>query len=190
MTTIAEALKLWEEEHGAQAKEAEEIGLQFQWPPIEKMDGHLKDLINCQKLSLSTNSIEKISGLQGMQNLRILSLARNNISSLAGLEAVGETLEELWMSYNSLQQLTGLENLPKLRVFYITHNLIRNWEEVDRIASHQTLQELSFQGNPLVEDLEEEEFYERMVKRLPNIKKLDGQPIVRLDETSSDPPDK
>lgn len=36
-------------------------------------------------LSLSTNMIDTIVGLNGMQNLKILSLARNNIKSLSGL---------------------------------------------------------------------------------------------------------
>ncbi|XP_059612180.1 dynein axonemal light chain 1-like [Phlebotomus argentipes] len=183
MTSIAKALSLWEEENDTAAEEGREIGLQFQWPPIQQMDDNLSKLVSCEMLSLSTNCIEKVAGLQGMKNLRILSLGRNNISSLAGLEVVAETLEELWMSYNSLQQLTGLELLVKLRVFHVANNLIRNWSEVDKIANHKNLEELVFAGNPLVEDIEEEEeYFEMMKKRLPNIKKLDGEPIVRLEE--------
>lgn len=45
-TTIKEALKLWEEKHQAVAAESEDIQLQFQFPPIEKMDSTLNTLVN------------------------------------------------------------------------------------------------------------------------------------------------
>lgn len=62
-TTIKEAIKRWEEKNsGKKIIDAEEIGFQFQWPPIEKMDNTLSSLINTKKLSLSTNMIEKITG--------------------------------------------------------------------------------------------------------------------------------
>jgi hypothetical protein len=59
----------------------------------------------CRHLALSTNLIEKISSLSGMESLQILSLGRNAIKKIENLDAVAETLEELWISYN---QITGL----------------------------------------------------------------------------------
>ena len=48
-TSIKEALKRWQEEHeGQDPVEAADIQLQFRWPPIEKMDGTLGTLVNCQ----------------------------------------------------------------------------------------------------------------------------------------------
>lgn len=61
-TTCKEAIRLWEEENKQEASTAKEVILSFQWPPIEKMDNALAVLINCEKLSLSTNMIEKIAG--------------------------------------------------------------------------------------------------------------------------------
>jgi len=61
----------------------------------------------CRHLALSTNAIEKISSLSGMDNLRILSLGRNLIKKIENLDAVADTLEELWMSYNSVATLVG-----------------------------------------------------------------------------------
>lgn len=61
-TTCKEAIRLWEEANGEEASSAKEIILSFQWPPIEKMDNALATLANCEKLSLSTNMVEKISG--------------------------------------------------------------------------------------------------------------------------------
>lgn len=62
-TTCKEAIRLWEEENKQEASTAKEVILSFQWPPIEKMDNALAVLINCEKLSLSTNMIEKIAGI-------------------------------------------------------------------------------------------------------------------------------
>lgn len=58
-------------------------------------------------LTLSTNNIEKISSLSGMENLRILSLGRNLIKKIENLDAVADTLEELWLSYNQVVSLVS-----------------------------------------------------------------------------------
>lgn len=49
------------------------------------MAAFIEFFIPFRKISLSTNMIEKITGLNGMKNLRILSLGRNYIKTLAGL---------------------------------------------------------------------------------------------------------
>lgn len=56
-------------------------------------------------LALSTNNIEKISSLSGMDNLRILSLGRNLLKKIENVDVVAETLEELWLSYNQIEKL-------------------------------------------------------------------------------------
>lgn len=48
-TTIKDAIKRWEEKHpGESIADAEEVGFQFQWPPIEKMDNTLSALVSCR----------------------------------------------------------------------------------------------------------------------------------------------
>lgn len=47
-TTCKEAIARWEKTKGESAEEARVIELQFQWPPIEKMDGALSTLVNCE----------------------------------------------------------------------------------------------------------------------------------------------
>ena len=82
---------------------------------------------NCEKLSLSTNQIEKIQNLTTFKKLKILNLARNNIKNLAGLEAVSDTLEELYCSYNSIEKLKPIVNLKKLKVsFSFYYDLLQN----------------------------------------------------------------
>ena len=81
---MKEAIEQWEKENELKASEATEIGLQFQKPPIVKMTMELAALKNCEKLSLSTNNIDRIL-LPPLRNLKILALGRNNIKSFAGL---------------------------------------------------------------------------------------------------------
>jgi len=62
------------------AEESTVVKLYFQAPPIAKLDAAaLATLKSCEHLALSTNCIEKMVNLSGMENLRILSLGRNKV---------------------------------------------------------------------------------------------------------------
>ena len=47
-TTIKEAIKRFEDKAKCNAIDAKEVQLQFQWPPIEKMDPQLGTLVKCE----------------------------------------------------------------------------------------------------------------------------------------------
>lgn len=47
-TTIKEAVKRFEDKFKCNAIDAKEVQLQFQWPPIEKMDPQLGTLVKCE----------------------------------------------------------------------------------------------------------------------------------------------
>lgn len=177
-TTIKDAIKKFEEKYKVNAAEAREVNLQFQWLPIEKMDNSLGQLVKCEKLSLSTNMIEKISGLGGLRNLKILSLGRNYIKAFSGLEPVGETLEELWISYNLIEKMKGVGVLRKLKVLYMSNNLVKEWAEFNKLAECPSLIDLLFVGNPLCDAGDEAAWRSEAIKRLPNLKKLDGEPVI------------
>ncbi|KAK0161599.1 hypothetical protein PV327_010054 [Microctonus hyperodae] len=182
-STCKDALRHWEEDNGIEASSATEVNLSFQWPPIERMDNSLSMLSKCEKLSLSTNMIEKISGVSSLKNLRILSLGRNVIKSLTGLESLGECLEELWISYNSIEKMKGINVLKKLKVLHISNNLVKEWNEFMRLQEMMNLKELLFVGNPLCDNIEIEVWRTDVARRLPNLEKLDGDPIIRTDES-------
>ncbi|XP_058149075.1 acyl-coenzyme A thioesterase 6 isoform X4 [Dasypus novemcinctus] len=184
-TTIKEALARWEEKTGQKPSEAKEIKLYAQIPPIEKMDASLSMLGNCEKLSLSTNCIEKIANLNGLKNLRILSLGRNNIKNLNGLEVVGDTLEELWISYNFIEKLKGIHVMKKLKILYMSNNLVKDWAEFVKLAELPCLEDLVFVGNPLEEKYSSEgSWIEEASKRVPKLKKLDGNGDGSSDQRS------
>jgi len=181
-TTIKEALAKFEEKNG-KASESAEVKLIGVCPPIEKMDASLSTLTNCQRLSLSTNAIEKIANLNGLKNLKILSLGRNNIKSLTGLEAVGDTLEQLWISYNNIEKLKGINVLKKLKILWMSNNRVGDWSEFNKLIEMPCLEDLLFVGNPLEEKhTADGTWKDDVAKKLPKLKKLDGVPIVRQDE--------
>ncbi|NXG28137.1 DNAL1 protein, partial [Dromaius novaehollandiae] len=170
-----------EEKTGQKASEAKEVKLYGQIPPVERMDESLSMLVNCEKLSLSTNCIERIANLNSLKNLRILSLGRNNIKNLNGLEAVADTLEELWISYNFIEKLRGIRVMKKLKVLYMSNNLVKDWGKAGlffvRLAELPLLEDLVFVGNPLQEKYASDQknsWIEEASKRVPKLKKLDG----------------
>ncbi|XP_037069857.1 dynein light chain 1, axonemal-like [Pollicipes pollicipes] len=178
-TSIKEAIKQWEEKTGQKATEATEVKLIGLFPSIEKMDAALNQLSLCQKLCLSTNAIEKITNLNALKSLRILSLGRNNIKSFAGLEAVAETLEQLWISYNNIERMKGINVLRKLSVLYMSNNVVKEWSEFTKLNDLPNLVDLVFVGNPLEEKYAlEGTWRDEAVKRLPNVKRLDGAPVI------------
>lgn len=178
-TSIKDALARWEEKNKQEVITATDIGLQFQWMPIEKMDATLSTLVACEKLSLSSNMIEKIAGISGMKNLRVLSLARNYLKNLNGIETLADTLEELWVSYNSIEKIKNIESMKALKVLYISQNLIKDWVEFQRMNVPPLLVEITFSGNPLYENTDPAQFLSEAMRRLPNLEKLDGMPIIR-----------
>mmetsp|Transcript_316 Transcript_316/g.594 ORF Transcript_316/g.594 Transcript_316/m.594 type:complete len:96 (-) Transcript_316:570-857(-) len=86
MTTCAQAIKNWEAANNMSAEDADYIKLYCQIPPIVKMDSSLGGLRNCERLALSTNSIDRIIPLSGMGKLKILSLGRNQIKKVRLVE--------------------------------------------------------------------------------------------------------
>ncbi|CAO1441292.1 unnamed protein product [Diamesa serratosioi] len=183
-TTVKEAIKRFEDRFKCNATEAKEVQLQFQYPGIERLDPQLGTLVKCQKLSLSTNMIDKITGLNGMKSLKILSAGRNYIKTISGLDCVADTLEELWLSYNLIEKLKGINILRRLRVFYLSNNLVKDWVEFNRLQEIPTLEELLFVGNPLCEGMEESVWKVEAARRLPALKKLDGEPVIREEPTN------
>uniref|UniRef100_A0A8C3G259 Dynein axonemal light chain 1 n=1 Tax=Cyclopterus lumpus TaxID=8103 RepID=A0A8C3G259_CYCLU len=100
---------------------------------------------------------------------------------------LGETLEELWISYNLIEKLKGVQSMKKLRVFYMSNNLVKDWVEFVRLADLPCLADLVFVGNPLEEKHSAEgTWMDEASKRLPNLRKLDGTPIIKQEEEEAD----
>ncbi|VVD03637.1 unnamed protein product [Leptidea sinapis] len=114
-TTCKDAIIRWEKKHEQSAAEAKVIELQFQWPPIEKMDGEtVADTL--EELWISYNQIDKLKGLGVMKNLK-------ECKSLQDLVFIGNPLYDnqpdvdTWRTQasNRLQQITKLDGIPIVR---------------------------------------------------------------------------
>jgi len=184
MTSCRDAIKFFENsvernKKGEKADEAKYVKLYGMYPPISKIDpAALSTLKACEQLGLSSNSIDKIGNLAGMENLKILSLGRNLIKKLDNMDGLGNKLEQLWMSYNSLSSLAGVEKLKCLKALYVGNNKIGDMKEIQRLAEVPDLEELVVYGNPvhwnIVAKDGELSYASQIMEVLPNLKKLDG----------------
>eukprot|EP00657_Telonema_sp_P-1_P012581 TRINITY_DN9226_c0_g1_i1.p1 TRINITY_DN9226_c0_g1~~TRINITY_DN9226_c0_g1_i1.p1 ORF type:complete len:282 (+),score=102.11 TRINITY_DN9226_c0_g1_i1:131-976(+) len=188
MTSCRDAIKIFEShpvrnEKADKADEAKLVRLYGMMPPITKIDpAALSTLKACEQLGLSSNNIDKIGNLAGMENLRILSLGRNCIKKLDNLDGLGNKLEQLWISYNMIGSLAGIEKLKSLKVLYIGNNKIGDIKELQRLVELPELEEIVLYGNPvhlnIVNKDGELAWADTVLKLLPQVKKLDGVSAV------------
>ena len=117
-----------------------------------------------------------------MEHLRILSLGRNSLKKLERLEDVAGTLEELWLSYNAVSSLDGLQACLRLRVLYLSNNALKDWAELDKLASLPELTDVVLVGNPIYTSAPDPAAARLLVlKRLPRLTKIDSYLITDLD---------
>ena len=63
-------------------------------PPIDKLEPSvLSSLTRVEKLSISSNMIDKMINFPSLKYITRLSLARNNIKKISGLEEIAGTLK-------------------------------------------------------------------------------------------------
>ncbi|UJR31816.1 hypothetical protein I4U23_019293 [Adineta vaga] len=172
---------------GRKVEELKECFLYGRIPPIEKLDQSLSSLINCERLALSSNTIERIGYMNGLHHLKILSLSRNNIKNLTGLEVLG-----------------AINALKKLRVFYFAYNQIKDWAEISKLNDLNALEEITAYGNPIHERIVgenfspepsqpitslEKEYRQEFRNRVIHLKKLDGRVFLDKDDDDDDDDD-
>ena len=175
--------------NGVAREEAVEVALYGRQPPLRTMAAaDTAGLGKCEKLSLSSNALDKVALGPGLRSLRVLSVGRNNLPRLdkASLEAVAPTLQELWVSYNALSSLEPLRCCSKLRVLFASNNLLRSLSDLVPLRELPALEDALFRGNPFWSALEGvaheptgggaalEARRVRILKVLPQLKKLDG----------------
>lgn len=68
--------------------------------------------------------------------------------------------------------------MKKLEVFYVGNNMVKDFTEINKLSSMPKLRDLLFVGNPSVEDMDPSNYRRDVTRRLPQLKILDGVPIV------------
>jgi len=187
--TISKAIQVWEADpknEGKKLSDEEDVDLIFR--AIENLDTSINTLVNCKKLSLSSNLINRIPELN-LPKLVILSLGRNKIKKISGLSFVSATLQQLWISYNEITSLEGLRECTKLQVLYIGNNLISSYNELNVLTPLTELSDVVFKNNPfmlesdnLLKPMEKDykETAPEIKKRIPSLKLLDGEYMTEL----------
>jgi len=179
MTTCNQAIKQWEAKTESKAEDADHIVIYCQMPPIVKLDNSLNTLKACTKLSLSTNSIDRLIPLAGMKKLSILSIGRNQIKKIEKLEENADSLKEIWASYNLISTLDGLSTLQNLEILYLSNNKISAWSELDKLKDLHKLRDVLFVGNPIYDEFQAhvDERRIEVLKHIPQVQKIDGDMV-------------
>ena len=134
-------------------------------------------LSSCEKLSLSSNAINKMQLSKSLRSLKVLSMGRNNLQRLdASLADVSGTLEELWISYNAVSKLDALRSCKRLRVLYASNNALKALADLNPLRELPALEDVVLHHNPFYDALAGDDALrrQRIVKVLPQLKKLDG----------------
>lgn len=153
-----------------------------------------------EELWLGKNKITEIRGLDTLTSLKILSIQSNRLEFITGLEKL-ENLEELHISHNKITEISGLEGNPKLRVIDISSNPIEHlqglkhlehleelwasntkfssfWEVEEQLADKKELQTVYFEGSPLQRN--QPVLYRNKVRlALPQIQQIDASKSFR-----------
>ncbi|KAK0223142.1 L domain-like protein [Armillaria fumosa] len=84
----------------------------------------MEGLVNLQELYLSHNGIEKLEGVQDNVNLTTLDIGNNLVPAIEGIDHLTQ-LEELWMNNNNIPTSvlsSPFPSLPALRTIYLEGN--------------------------------------------------------------------
>ena len=191
---ISKAIANWEaEEKNAGKKLADEEEVDLIFRVIDNLDTGINTLINCRKLSLSSNLITKIPDLN-LPRLEILSLGRNKIKKITGLTFVADTLKQLWVSYNEISSLDGVKDCVKLECLYVGNNLLASYNDLNILSNLTNLRHAVFKGNPFaVEggniknpiDKQYTELIPEVKKRIPSLMTLDGE-LCKMSDSTDD----
>ena len=171
------AVKRWEQTSGEYASDATEVKMLGLLPQLQKLDKSLAAFESVEKLSLSTNAIEKMEFPQFSQ-LKVLSLGRNRIKRISGLENVSHSLEQLWISYNYIEKFDGLFCCTNLHTLFMSHNKVKSWGELGRLQELPALRNVQFTGNPIYQSEDREENASKVLDRVPQVEQIDGHPVT------------
>ncbi|CAM9532429.1 unnamed protein product [Ectocarpus fasciculatus] len=114
---------------------------------IQKIS-NLHSLRKLDVLDLHSNSIQKMGGLDGLQDLRVLNLAGNQIKIVENVSCL-TALTELNLRRNNVEKVMELDNLPRLQRLFLSNNRINSFEDCSCVFSVGSLMELSLYGNPV-----------------------------------------
>ena len=132
--------------------------------------GHLQNL---RILSIQSNRLPKISGLDDLPNLEELYISHNPLTEISGLDHALK-LRVLDISNNPIKHLTNLKHLEHLEELWASSCLLLSFEEVEReLKDKKKLDTVYFEANPI--QLQSPALYRNKVRlALPQIRQIDA----------------
>ncbi|XP_041125610.1 protein phosphatase 1 regulatory subunit 7-like isoform X2 [Polyodon spathula] len=130
----------------------------------------LRSVIIAQVLSLQSNCITRIEGLQCLMNLRELYLSHNGIEVIEGLEN-NKKLTTLDIAANRIKKIENISHLTELQEFWMNDNQIENWGDLDELKNAHSLETVYLERNPLQKD---PQYRRKIMLALPTVRQIDA----------------
>ncbi|KAK1435475.1 hypothetical protein QVD17_01239 [Tagetes erecta] len=128
-------------------------------------------------LNLSKNKISVIEGLKELTRLRILDLSYNRISRIGQGLSKCTLIKELYLAGNKISNVEGLHRLLKLKILDLSFNKITTPKAIGQlVANYNSLQALNLLGNPIQNNLNDDQIRKTLCGLLPNLAYLNKQP--------------
>ncbi|OAY68545.1 Protein phosphatase 1 regulatory subunit pprA [Ananas comosus] len=139
-------------------------------------------------LNLSKNNISAIEGLRELTRLRLLDLSYNRISRIGHGLASCCSLKELYLAGNKISEVEGLHRLLKLNVLDLRSNKISTSKGLGQLAAnYSSLQAINLEGNPAQKNVGDEHLKKYLLSLLPHLEYYNKRPIKAGKEYSDRP---
>lgn len=152
-----------------------QVGLQpcFQHRTLLTKQQNISHLQNLKIVSIQSNRLTRITGLDSLSNLEELYLAHNLLTDISGLDD-NLKLRTLEISNNQIKHLTNLSHLNNLEELWASSNLLHSFNEVEKeLRDKEKLVTVYFEANPM--QFENPALYRNKVRlALPQIQQIDA----------------
>lgn len=129
-------------------------------------------------LNLSRNKITTVEGLRELTRLRVLDLSYNKISRIGQGLSNCTLIKELYLAGNRISDVEGLHRLLKLTVLDVSFNKITTTKALGQlVANYNSLQALNLLGNPIQNNVSDDQLRKTVCSLLPKTAFLNKQPI-------------
>ncbi|VVA30845.1 PREDICTED: leucine-rich [Prunus dulcis] len=129
-------------------------------------------------LNLSKNKISTIEGLRDLTRLRVLDVSYNRISRVGRGLSSCTLIKELYLTGNKISDVEGLHRLLKLTVLDLSFNKITTTKAMGQmVANYNSLQALNLLGNPIQNNISDEQLRKAVCSFLPKLMYLNKQSI-------------
>ncbi|WOH02613.1 hypothetical protein DCAR_0522002 [Daucus carota subsp. sativus] len=129
-------------------------------------------------LNLSRNKLSTIEGLKELTRLRHLDLSYNKISRIGQGLSNCTLIKELYLAGNKISDVEGLHRLSKLTILDLSFNKITTTKALGQIvANYNSLLALNLLGNPIHNNISDDQLRKAVCSLLPKLAYLNKQPI-------------